>query len=114
VGAFATGEEALRQLPLLQPPPDLVVVDLHLKPLWQGAGGKKSPVQFRPQPPFSARHMGVQVARAFADKSAARPSLPMQWHAWPACFVPPSVTSRRCLTVDYLARAARTALCAVS
>lgn len=30
VGAYLTGEEALRQLPLLQPPPDLVVVDLHL------------------------------------------------------------------------------------
>lgn len=30
VGAYRTGEEALRELPLLQPPPDVVVVDLHL------------------------------------------------------------------------------------
>ena len=30
VGTYLTGEEALRELPRLQPPPDLVVVDLHL------------------------------------------------------------------------------------
>lgn len=30
VGAYLTGEAALRELPLLQPPSDLVVVDLHL------------------------------------------------------------------------------------
>lgn len=30
VGVYLTGEDALRELPLLQPPPDVVVVDLHL------------------------------------------------------------------------------------
>ena len=30
VGAYATGEEALRQLPLLNPQPNLVLMDLHL------------------------------------------------------------------------------------
>ncbi len=30
VGAYLTGEAALRELPLLRPPPDLVLVDLHL------------------------------------------------------------------------------------